>query len=92
MAHAQLSVYLNDHLAGAAAALELLSALAALDGEANWTEPLRAEITADRHELEQLMQQAGITPSTTPQAAGWLTEKLARLKTRSVCLAAAAMR
>jgi hypothetical protein len=77
-----MGVYLNDHLAGSTAALELLAELERQEGPGSWTSRLRFEIAADRKELEQLMQQTQITPSNARRAVAWLTEKLAELKTR----------
>jgi hypothetical protein len=82
VSHRHLVVYLNDHLAGSAAALELLTELQAMDGLENWARRLRSDIGDDRQTLEQLMRKADIAPSTTRQAAGWFAEKLAGLKTR----------
>ena len=83
MGHARLATYLNDHLAGAAAAIALLDRLAATDGEAGFRvrmRNLRSEITEDRRILETLIVRLGASPSAPKQAAGWLAEKLARLK------------
>jgi hypothetical protein len=80
--HRHLGIYLNDHLAGSGAALELLAALRNAGGPDQWVADLRAEIAVDRYELEELMQNARIAPSTTRQAAAWVSEKLVQLKTR----------
>jgi hypothetical protein len=80
--HHHLGIYLNDHLAGSAAALELLAELGNAPGPDQWAVDLRTEIAADRDELEELMQKAAIAPSTTRQVAAWVSEKLAQLKTR----------
>jgi hypothetical protein len=82
MSHERLSTYLNDHLAGAAAGLEMVSTLAAIDGHRGWADALRAEIEQDRTTLEALMQRLNIQSSTVRQSTGWLAEKFARLKTR----------
>ncbi len=82
LSHEHLGVYLNDHLAGSTAALEVLAELERQEGPGSWTSRLRFEIAADRKELEQLMQQTQITPSNARRAVAWLTEKLAELKTR----------
>jgi hypothetical protein len=84
MSHTHLSVYLNDHLAGGTAALELLRHLErrhvgtplARDASA-----LYAEVAADHQELQTVMSRAGISPSIVRRAAAWLTEKAAELKT-----------
>lgn len=83
MANTHLSIYLNDHLAGSEGALELLGHLeAAYTGTAvgDLLAGLRADIEADRQELEQLMQRLGIAASATRKVGGWLAEKAAYLK------------
>ena len=82
MSHEHLGVYLNDHLAGSTAALEIVAELERREGPGGWPSRLRFEIAADRKDLEQLMQQTQITPSSARRAVAWLTEKLAELKTR----------
>jgi hypothetical protein len=77
-----LSVYLNDHLAGAAAALEVLRLLEDAPGFKPWAAHLRDEIAADRRELERLMGELQIEPGTIRQAMGWLAGKLGEMKTR----------
>ena len=81
MTQQHLSVYLNDHLAGSSGALEILDHLRQIEGLADWVETMRDAITQDRQELEALMARAGITQSAARQAAAWMAEKLAELKT-----------
>jgi hypothetical protein len=79
MAQEFLSTYLNDHLAGAQAALEIIGLLRKLrDGEV-W-QGIEAEIREDRRELEHLMTATASAPSTVRRAAAWTVEKLAELK------------
>lgn len=85
MANEQIGIYLNDHLAGAVAALELLEQLEALQGG----EPLervlaelRADIEVDREELESFMERLGVAKSRTRRASAWLAEKATELKLR----------
>lgn len=78
-----IATYLNDHLAGAVGALELLEHLEETHkdtplGEAVTT--LRTDIEHDQHELERLMESLSVTQSRTRQAAAWLAEKAAALK------------
>lgn len=85
MANEQIAVYLNDHLAGSVAALDLLEQL-----EAGHTgtplgrffAELRTDIEADRRELESLMGRLGVTESRTRKASAWLAEKFVQLKLR----------
>lgn len=77
-----LSTYLNDHLAGSAAALDILAGLRKVEGCEEWATHLESEIVADRQELEQLMRRADIATSRIRQTTAWLTEQLAELKTR----------
>jgi hypothetical protein len=77
-----LAVYLNDHLAGSTAALELLAALEQEEGSGSWTSRLRCEIAADRKELEHILRLTAGTPSTARQTVAWLAEKLSEMKLR----------
>ena len=78
-----LGVYLNDHLAGSVAALELIrhsmeqnegTALGAFLGS------LRRDIEEDSQELEQIMASLGVERSTLKRATSWLAEKASRVK------------
>jgi hypothetical protein len=85
MSDAHLAVYLHDHRAGAAAAVELLHRLEQNHADtpiAPFAEALRNEIEADIRELEALMSRAGISPSLVRNASGWITAKMAELKVR----------
>jgi hypothetical protein len=81
-ARPHLGVYLNDHLAGAAAALKILDALAAHDDAelTAFVQGLRQAIALDRDELARLMGDAGIAISHVRRAVGWIGEKAAELK------------
>jgi len=85
MAHEHLATYLNDHLAGSVVALELLEHLEAVHSEdrlRDFFRELRADIAADRDELEALMKALNIDQSRTRKASAWLTEKVTELKLR----------
>ena len=78
-----LDVYLNDHLAGSAAAVELVerirdnnegTALAAHMAR------LLGEIEADRDTLAVVMERLGVVRSTPKQVAGKVLETLSRLR------------
>jgi hypothetical protein len=78
-----LHTYLNDHLAGAVVALQLVDRLIEAPGtpsEAAFLAELRAEIEEDRATLERLLQQLGGTLSGLRQLGGWIAEKVTRLK------------
>jgi hypothetical protein len=95
MAHKNVATYLNDHLAGSTTVLELLEHLAAAYAGgriAQFATELRAEITADRLELEALMAKLNVTPSGPRRASAWLVEKLAELKLRIDAPTAGALR
>jgi len=78
-----LAVYLNDHLAGSEAALELLAHLAdgatSSDLRARFV-ALRAEIEEDQTALRGLLARIGEDESSVKRALGWLAEKATRLK------------
>ena len=79
----QLATYLSDHLAGSVAALDLLDHLeAAYVGTATGRAlaEIRADILADRRELEALMKRVGAAESLPRQAVAWLAEKASQLK------------
>jgi hypothetical protein len=77
-----LTTYLNDHLAGSVAALELLDQLVDLVGpeDRELLIRLRTEIRQDQQLLKDLLQQLGDKESPLRKAAAWITEKLGELK------------
>lgn len=76
-----LTTYLNDHLSGSTAALELLQHLEEAHAElAPFLRALRHDIEVDRRELEALTARLGAAPSAPRQAVAWVAEKFARLK------------
>jgi hypothetical protein len=80
-----LATYLNDHLAGAVAALELLEHLEKRYADTSVgriVAEVRADVAADRDELEALMGRLEVRESGPRKAAAWLAERLTRLKLR----------
>jgi hypothetical protein len=80
---ALLATYLNDHLAGATAALELARRARGSNRETPLGEALDRlahDIDADRAELRRLMERLGVGADHVKVAAGWLAEKAGRLK------------
>jgi hypothetical protein len=85
MADEYIATYLNDHLAGSVVALELLDHLQATHSEGElgtFFTQLRADIAADRDELQGLMEHLDIAESRTRKASAWLAEKVTELKLR----------
>jgi hypothetical protein len=85
MADEHIATYLNDHLAGSIVALELMEHLEAAHADTpleSFFAELRADVLADRKELEALMNRLGIDASRTRKATAWLTEKITELKLR----------
>jgi hypothetical protein len=81
MAKEHLAIYLNDHLAGAVMAIELLENLEREGmGIARALAEIRADIEADRKELQGFMERLGVSQSRTRKVSGWLTEMAARIK------------
>ena len=78
-----LSKYLNDHLAGSVAALELLDHLGHALKEsprlAAVLDSLRGEIEADQHVLKDLIESVA-AESPVRKIFGWIGEKASRLK------------
>ena len=83
MASQRLSIYLNDHLAAAIAAGELARRSA---GSNRGTpvgaelERLVGEIEEDRRALQDIMRELDVEVDQKKAAAGWMAEKLGRLK------------
>lgn len=78
-----LGIYLNDHLAGATAGIELARRILehhrGTDLEAD-LEALVAEIEQDRRVLERLMEDLAVTRSPLKRGTAWIGEKVTRLK------------
>ena len=78
-----LTIYLNDHLAGATAGSELAARTASENEGNEFGGPLAqlaAEIAQDREELLGIMKSLGRQIDHVKLAVGWTAEKLARLK------------
>ena len=78
-----LTIYLNDHLAGATAGADLVARAASENEDTEFGEPLAAlasEIAQDREVLLELMDSLGCQIDHVKLAVGWTAEKLARLK------------
>jgi hypothetical protein len=78
-----LATYMQDHLGGAAAALEILAMLRdqhAGESVGEFAAQLAAEVESDRAMLETLAAQVGNGSSVLKDAAGWLGAKASRLK------------
>jgi hypothetical protein len=77
-----LTTYLNDHLAGSVAALELLGHLLERDPGSGRDElaQIRAEIEEDQQILQRILSDMGGKESPIRKAAAWLTEKLGQVK------------
>lgn len=83
MSRTLLGIYLNDHLTGAIAGVELARRLARSEGE--WAgngklERLADEVTADRDALVEIMMALDEPVRRLGLWAGWGVEKLGRLK------------
>ena len=89
--HDYLATYLDDHLAGSAAAIELIErwrARAVSNGITALLEEIEAELRSDQQTLIDLRGRLEGSPSVTKPIAGWLAEKLSRLKLAFVSEAA----
>ena len=83
MVNNRLATYLNDHLAGAVAAVRLLESLAHVYEELRpRLTALRADIEADRLDLQALMARLDIGESQTRKIGGWVAEQASELKMR----------
>jgi len=76
-------VYLNDHLAGAAAAVELIETIRSnnegtpLDA---YLAGLATDVAADKATLGRIMEALGVPQSAVKQAGGKVLERLSRLR------------
>jgi hypothetical protein len=78
-----LGVYLNDHLAGSAAGIELAEKLRDNNEGTelgNTMAALQRDIEQDRATLEELMARLEVERHPVKEAAGWLLERLSRLR------------
>jgi hypothetical protein len=81
MSKEHLSTYLNDHLAGAVMALEVIDQLAteAPDLKSILLET-KSDIEADREQLIALMKKLDIAESRVRKAGAWFAEQIAEAK------------
>ena len=82
-----LGVYLNDHLAGSAAGIELAGKLRDNHQGTDFGEVMAAvhrDISEDRDALEELMRAVEVERHPVKEAAGWALEKLSRLRLNPV--------
>jgi hypothetical protein len=80
-----LATYLIDHLAGAVAAIQLLEDLETTYADtplASFFVELRTDITADRRQLQGLIERLHVVESRTRKVSAWLTEQFIELKLR----------
>ncbi len=78
-----LNIYLNDHLSGSIAGLELARRCRSSNQGtplADFLTDLIADIDADRAELETLMETLDAPKDRLKQVGGWAAEKVGRLK------------
>lgn len=83
MPHKALVIYLQDHLAGSTAGVNLARRIAKSNEDTSVGRTLAlvaSEIEADREALIKLMQALRIPPSRVKNAGAWLAERAARLK------------
>jgi hypothetical protein len=75
-----VTVYLDDHFAGSAAAVEILETLRSDTSLGSWATALLGEIEADGRVLRDLRMRVGESPSLLKEGLGWLVGALSRLK------------
>jgi hypothetical protein len=79
----RLHLYLNDHLAGSVAAIEMVDNLIEHHSEdrfGRFFRDLRNEIYADQEKLSDLLRKVGAGESAIRKAGAWLAEKFGRTK------------
>jgi hypothetical protein len=83
----RLHTYLNDHLAGSVAAVELLDHLIEHHSEDRFAKTFcdwRDEIQADQETLRNLIRKLGAEESAMRKAGAWVAEKFSRIKVGDV--------
>jgi hypothetical protein len=76
-----LAIYLHDHLAGAAVAIELLEVMRKRETPlGSFANHLLNEVEVDRATLRELANKVGSGENVIKEAVGWLSEKTTRLK------------
>jgi len=78
-----LEVYLNDHLAGSAAALDLIERIRSQNEGtelAAFLTGLRPQVESDKATLETIMERLEVPTSSVKQMAGRVMEKLSRAR------------
>jgi hypothetical protein len=78
-----LRIYLNDHLAGSVAGLEIAKRSASSNEGSSFggfLQGLTADIEQDKRALETIMDTLGVPQDALKQGAAWVAEKLGRLK------------
>lgn len=78
-----LAIYLNDHLAGATAAVELVRRAANEHRDTelgSFLSGLAVEIAEDRQALRRIMSAVGARPDPAKVVAAWIAEKAGRFK------------
>jgi hypothetical protein len=78
-----VEIYLNDHLAGSRAALDLMADI--LEGSKDeafvaFMRQLRAEVERDRQQLEAIMSRLGVTQQRLKQTLASIAESMSRVK------------
>ncbi|MGH7930337.1 MAG: hypothetical protein ACREQV_21380 [Candidatus Binatia bacterium] len=93
LAEGHLATYLNDHLAGAVTAIQLLESLENTHADLKpELAALRTDIEQDDIELKALMQRLNIAERRGREFGGWLAEKATQLKLRIDDRAAGSLR
>lgn len=83
MADRPISLYLNDHIAGATAGADLAAHIRDHHQGTAFGDEMKSvadEIEADRRALIDLMERIGATTSPIKQAIGWVAEKASGVK------------
>src|SRR5204862_3150859 len=78
-----LAIYLHDHLAGVALAMDLLGAMRGkhpADPVGDFAALILSEVEADRATLKNLADRIGSGSSQLKEFSAWLSEKVSRIK------------
>jgi hypothetical protein len=83
MKNEHLATYLNDHLAGSIAALEIFDRLIKEHEDqtvVSFFREMKRQVEADQQELREMMGALGVGESSVRKAGAWVGEKLSRAK------------
>lgn len=90
MNHDNLANYLNNHLAGAVAVIELVKQAVSENSSSElgkWLERFLAELEDDRETVRRILREIGSTEHTVKKLGAWVLEKMATTRLSDMAMA-----